>query len=56
MTSRRSSADSRPLAEMLFSEKEKWHRSRARMSFARKLEALDRLREMAKEIPKLGRD
>jgi hypothetical protein len=41
---------------MAFREKEKWRRRRARMSLTRKVEALDRLRLMAREIPKLGRN
>ena len=48
-------ADSRLYAEMAFREKEEWRRRRARMSLTRKVEALDRLLSMAKEIPKLGR-
>ena len=32
-------------AEVLFREKERWHRRRKRMSLARKLEALDRMRQ-----------
>lgn len=46
-------ASSKRFIERAFAEKEKWHRQRARMSFRRKLEALDRLREMAKSLPKL---
>ena len=47
-------ADSKAYGELAFREKEKWHRRRARMSFARKLEVLDRLRERAREIAKLS--
>ena len=43
-------ADSKAYGELVFREKAKWHRRRARMSFQRKLEVLDRLRERAKEI------
>ena len=46
--------DSKRYAELAFQEKERWHRRRARRSFKRKLEALDRLREMAKHLPKLA--
>ena len=45
-------ADSKAYGELAFQEKEKWHRRRARMSFSRKLEVLDRLREWAREIAK----
>ena len=38
-------ADSKAYAELVFREKEMWHRRRERMSLARKLEVLDRLRE-----------
>ena len=48
--------DSKRYAELAFQEKERWHRRRARRSFKRKLEALDRLREMAKHLPKLEGD
>ena len=47
--------DSRAYAESAFREKAKWHRRRKRMSLARKLEALDRMRERPKlklESPK----
>ena len=40
--------DSKAYAELAFREKEKWHRRRKRMSLARKLEALDRMRERPK--------
>ena len=53
MSKERLPASSREYAGCAFVEKEKWHRRRARMSFTRKLEALDRLLEMAKELPKL---
>ena len=46
-------ADSKSYAELAFREKEKWHRRRARMSLVRKLEILDRLRELYMERPKL---
>ena len=48
-------ASSKAYGELAFREKEKWHRRRARMSFARKLEVLDRLRERAREIAKFSR-
>ena len=48
-------ADSKAYGELAFREKEKWHRRRARMSFSRKLEVLDRLRERAREIAKFSR-
>ncbi len=44
-------ADSKAYGEFAFREKEKWHRRRARMSLSRKLEVLDRLREMGKQLP-----
>jgi len=47
-------ASSKAYGELAFREKEKWHRRQARMSFSRKLEALDRLRERAREIAKLS--
>ncbi len=45
-------ADSRRYAEQAFLAKEQWHRRRARMSFTRKMQAMDRLWEMAKELPR----
>ena len=48
-------ASSKAYGELAFREKERWHRRRARMSFSRKLEALDRLREWAREIAKFSR-
>ena len=48
-------ADSKSYAELVFREKEKWRRRRARMSFSRKLEELDRLRDWAGEIAKFSR-
>ena len=50
MAKRRLPADSKAFQELVFREEAKWHRRRARMSFQRKLEVLDRLRERAKEI------
>ena len=46
-------ASSKRYSEQAFVEKEKWHRRRARMSLEKKLQALDRLREMGKHLPKL---
>jgi hypothetical protein len=43
--------DSKTYAELAFREKEALRRKRARMSFKRKLEMLDRLREEAKHLP-----
>jgi len=51
MKNTRSRRGSAPLAEKLFEEKDLWHRRRARMSFARKLEVLDRMRERLLELP-----
>ena len=48
-------ADSKAYAELAFREKAKWRRRQERMSFVRKLEALDRLRERVREIPKSSR-
>ncbi len=48
-------ADSKAYAELVFREKSRRRRRRARMSFSRKLEVLDRLREWAREIAKLSR-
>ncbi len=48
-------ADSKAYGELVFREKEKWHRRRARMSLSRKLEALDRLRERGRELARLFR-
>ncbi len=39
--------DSKAYVELVFREKEKWHRRRERMSFKRKLEVLERLRQDA---------
>lgn len=47
--------DSSLFTEMAFMEKELLRKRRARMSLTRKIETLDRLRLMAKEIPRLGR-
>ena len=47
-------ADPKAYAELVFREKAKWHRRQARMSFSRKLEVLDRLRERAREIAKFS--
>ena len=55
MTKLRLPADSKAYAELVFREKEKWHRRRARMSFSRKLEVLDQLRERAMEFAKFSR-
>ena len=46
-------ADSRRYTEQAFLEKEKWHRRRERMSLTRKIETLDRLLKMAKDLPRL---
>ena len=48
--------DSAPLAERIFEEKAKWHRRRARASFASKLAVLDKLCEDSKLLPKLERE
>ena len=45
--------DSKTYAELAFREKEKWRRRQARMSFKRKLEVLDRLRERGLELKSL---
>jgi hypothetical protein len=49
-------ADSKAYGELVFREKAKWHRRRARMSLLRKLEVLDRLRERARKLAKIRRD
>ena len=46
-------ADSKSYTEMAFREKEKWHQRRANMSLTKKIEALDRLLETRKHIPKI---
>ncbi len=46
-------ADSKSYAELAYREKEKWHRRQARMSFKRKLEVLDRLRQRGLELKSL---
>ena len=56
MTKGHSPRDSTPLAERIFEEKAKWHRRRARASFASKLAVLDKLFEDAKHLPRLERD
>ena len=55
MTKLRLPADSKTYAELVFREKENWRRRQARISFSRKLEVLDRLREWAREIAKFSR-
>ena len=47
------SIDSKAYSERAFREKERWHRRQARMSFKRKLEILDWLREAGGSLPKL---
>ena len=46
-------ADSKGYSDRAFVEKDRWHRQKARMSLTRKIQALDRLLEMAKFLPKL---
>ena len=46
-------ADSRRYAEQAFLAKEQWHRRQAGMSFTRKVQAMDQLWEMAKELPRV---
>ena len=48
--------DSRRYTERAFLEKEKWHRRRERMSLTRKIEVLDRLLLMARDLPRLDRN
>jgi hypothetical protein len=48
-------ADSKTYTEMAFREKEKWHRRQARISLTKKIEALDRMLEGRKHIPKISR-
>ena len=45
--------DSRRYAQAAFRAKERWHRNRSRMSLTRKLQALDRMREAARTLPRL---
>ena len=47
--------DSARSAERIFAEKAKWHRRKARVSFARKLTVLDKLFEDAKRLPRFKR-
>ena len=47
-------ADSKSFLVQAFLEKEKWHHGRARMSLTKKIQALDRLREMQKHLPILA--
>ena len=49
-------AGSKRYSEQAFLEKEKWHRRQARMSLTRKVQALDRLLERARNLPKLVAD
>ena len=49
-----SPSDSARSAERIFDEKAKWHRRKARASFARKLAVLDKLFEDAKGPPNPG--
>ena len=51
MKSGSSPVDSAPLGERIFEEKAKWHRGRARASFASKLAVLDKLFEDARRLP-----
>jgi hypothetical protein len=46
-------ADSKSYAEQAFREKERWHHRRERMSLTRKVEVLDRLLAMARDLPRL---
>ena len=55
MSSKDFPADSRRYSELAFREKAKWHRRRERMSLARKIEVLDRLLLMGRDLPKLER-
>ena len=48
--------DSKAYAEQTFREKEIWHRRRKRMSLARKLEALDRMRERPRLVLESPKD
>ena len=48
--------DSKRYSGRAFSAKEEWHHRRARMSFTRKIDMLDRLLEMSKTLPKLESD
>ena len=48
--------DSARSVERIFDEKVKWHRRKARVSFARKLAVLDKLFEDARRLPRLERD
>ncbi len=47
-------ADSKSYTELAFREKEKWRQRRAKMSLTKKIEAMDRLLEMRKHIPKIS--
>jgi hypothetical protein len=49
-------ADSRQYAEQVFAAKALRHERMARMSIAKKLRALDRLRVMGKSLPKHRND
>ena len=49
-------ADAKSYTELAFREKERWHQRRAKMSLTKKIEALDRLLEMRRHIPKLSSD
>ena len=40
-------------AKAAFDAKERWHRAAARMSLTGKLQALDRMRESAKRLPRV---
>ncbi len=50
MRSTRSRAGFKSLNDRLYEARARWHRKQKKMSFARKLEALDRLRLRAKEL------
>ena len=53
MKKERLPATSKLYSEHAFLEKEKWHRRRARMSLAKKLQVLDRLLESRMSLPRI---
>jgi hypothetical protein len=55
MKSRPLPATSRRYSQRAFAAKARWHRRQAQMSFTRKVQALDRLLQAAKRLPRLER-
>ena len=46
--------ESKTYTELVYREKEKWHRWQTRISLTKKIEALDRMMEGSGHIPKIS--